>query len=141
MSDKSDSDYESADFYPVMLPYPIRENVPTTTIHQRPLVVSNQPDRGPTFMQEQHRDVGVVSHDSLRLNRERAVLHRTQRTEDLYAITARLGLERLDRHFRNRDVCEYSHSSERSRNARGWRSRIRRFLSRIRSRARSVFRL
>ncbi|GIY42069.1 hypothetical protein CDAR_282661 [Caerostris darwini] len=147
MSDKGDSDYESAIFYPVLLPYPIREDVPPNrenelVVRERPLVVHPQNSgEGPTFAQDHQWDVGVVSHDSLRLNRERASLRRTRRTEDLNAITARLGLEELERHLRNTDgVHEYSRSAEPRRNARGWTCRLRGFLSRMRSGARSLFR-
>ncbi|GIY28931.1 hypothetical protein CDAR_621451 [Caerostris darwini] len=141
MSDESDSDYENAIFYPVMLPYPVREALPPNrenelAVHQRPLVVCNQPsDESLALLQDHQWDVGAVSHDSLRLNRERA----SQSTADSTDAAARLGPER---NLLNADwVHGHACIAEPRSNARGWRFRMRRFLGRMRSRARSALRL
>ncbi|GIY77255.1 hypothetical protein CEXT_529461 [Caerostris extrusa] len=90
MSDNSDSDYDNAIFYPVMLPYPIREDVPPNrenelVVHQRPLVVCNQPSgEGANCLQDHRWDAGAVSHDSLRFDRERAFLTALNELKDLH---------------------------------------------------------
>ncbi|GIY89149.1 hypothetical protein CDAR_614101 [Caerostris darwini] len=144
MSDNSDSDYENAVFYPVLLPHPIREDVfpdreNELVVHQRPLMVCNQPSgRGPNYVQDHQWHVGVVSHYSLRLKRERDVLRRTLRTEDLNDVAAYLALQGPARDLRTTQwVYEYSSNSEPRRNATDLKFRTRRFLSR--SSARSLF--
>ncbi|GIY22018.1 hypothetical protein CEXT_724961 [Caerostris extrusa] len=137
MSDSNDSDYESGDFYTVIRPYPIRGDVSPDralamdelAVRQRPLSAHPQNSgEGANVLQDHQRDVGVVSHDSLRLNRERAALRRAQRVEDSNAITARLGLGELERHLVNTDcVDEYPRIAVPRRNARGWRYRLRSF--------------
>ncbi|GIY58965.1 hypothetical protein CDAR_87441 [Caerostris darwini] len=130
-----------------MLPYPIREAAPSNrenelAVHQRPLVVCNQSSgESPNFLNDHHCDEGVMSHDSLELNREMGfLLHRTQRIEDLHL--AHLALDGPARNLRTTEkVYEYSSNSVQRRNATPWRFRIRRFLSRMQSKARSLFRL
>ncbi|GIY87936.1 hypothetical protein CDAR_525171 [Caerostris darwini] len=92
-----------------MFPYPVREAIPPNrenelAVHQRPLVVCNQhSDKGPNFLKNHHCDEDVISHDSLRLNRERA----SQPTEDSNDAAARLGPERnlLNADWAHRHAC------------------------------------
>ncbi|GIY45659.1 hypothetical protein CDAR_576531 [Caerostris darwini] len=72
-----------------MLPYPIRENGPPNrennklVVHQRPFVALHEnSDEGLRVLKEHHWGLGVISHDSLKLSRERASQRCTQPTED-----------------------------------------------------------
>ncbi|GIX84453.1 hypothetical protein CDAR_620691 [Caerostris darwini] len=134
MSDNSDSDYENAIFYPVLLPCPTREDVPPNR-ENRLVVHYEKSDEGLKLLNKHQWGLGAVSHDSLKPRS-------SQPTEDWKEAAARLGMAGPERNLRNADGArEHSCIAEPRRNARGWRFRIRRFLSRVGSRARSVFSL